>query len=436
MKIFLRTYGCQMNEYDSELIESILRADGFAFVDKEEAADIILLNTCSVRDNAQRKIKGEICEIRHRFKGKKSPIIGLLGCIASHEKDHLLADKKFRADFFAGPDSYKKLPDLIRQGIKHERPADFVLSDIETYEEIYPKRKPGVNAWVSIMRGCNNFCSFCVVPYTRGRERSRSSASIVDEVKKLADEGYPQVTLLGQNVNSYNYDGVDFTQLLQMVSQIKGIRRIRFMSPNPKDFPPHLIDLIAQDPKICKHIHFPLQSGNNRILKLMNRHYTQKQFMEQIKKFRKVCPQLAITTDIIVGFPTETDDEFEDTVKVMKQVEFDAAFIFKYSQREGTLASKKYPDDVSEKEKTRRIVLLNALQKETSTQKNRELIGQIQEVLIEQKGTSKSPDDWEARTDTNKLVILPHANIKPSMCLPVRITAASAYILKAEHVTH
>ncbi|MBF0484324.1 MAG: tRNA (N6-isopentenyl adenosine(37)-C2)-methylthiotransferase MiaB [Candidatus Omnitrophica bacterium] len=435
MKIFLRTYGCQMNEYDSELIESILLADGFSFVDSEEGADIILLNTCSVRDNAQRKIKGEIHEIRHRFKTTKQPIIGLLGCIASHEKEKLTQDKKFYADFFAGPDSYKKLPELLRQAIKHLHPADFALSDIETYDDIYPKRKPGVNAWVSIMRGCNNFCSFCVVPYTRGRERSRSPENIIEEVKRLVAEGYPQVTLLGQNVNSYNFEGVNFTQLLSQVSKVDGLRRIRFMSPHPKDFPPDLIELIASDPKICKHIHFPLQAGNDRILKMMNRHYTHKQFLDQVVKFRKKCPNLAITTDIIVGFPTETDEEFEDTVMVIKTVEFDAAFIFNYSVREGTLASKQYPDDVLEKEKTRRIVLLNAIQKEISLNKNQALIGTIQDVLVEQKGTSKSKEEWEARTDTNKLVILPNGKYNAGDFLQVRITDASSYILKAVPVT-
>ena len=390
-RILLRTFGCQMNEYDSELIRAILTEAGFRLTDDACEADVILLNTCSVRENAVRKIRGHIHQIRHDRQGRPA-VYGILGCVATHLKEDILNDRHLNIDLTAGPDSYRRLPELIQKcvrtlygnsvGTLHcnvpTKAYDITLSTDETYEDIYPLRDSAANAWVAIMRGCNNFCSYCVVPYTRGRERSRSASGIVSEVRRLVCEGFSQVTLLGQNVNSYSHDGVDFPKLLSMVSAVKGLKRIWFTSPHPKDFPDRLIDLIASDPKICKHIHLPLQSGSSAILKKMNRPYTKTQYLALVKKIRSRCPQIALTTDIIVGFPGETDQDFQDTVDVFQKTGYDSAFIFKYSPRQGTAAARLL-DDVSEDAKISRIVLLNALQKETALIKNQAFTGTTQD---------------------------------------------------------
>ena len=391
MKIFVETYGCQMNEYDTELVKSILVKENYTFVQSELEADIVMLNTCAIREHAHRKVYGRIHEIKHKRRthdtGHKTqgPLIGILGCMATNLRTELLENKNLDIDFIAGPDSYKRLPQLIQEALgTGEKPFDLTLSEFETYSDVYPSRQEGVNAWIATSRGCNNFCTFCVVPYTRGRERSRTVDNVLDEVKRLADEGFKQVTLLGQNVNSYHDGQNDFADLLEAVSRVDGIKRIRFTSPHPKDFPEKVLKVVAQNPKVCKHIHLPLQAGNSRILDLMNRTYTQEEFLALVDKTRKLIPNIALSTDIIVGFCSETDQEFQDTVKVMKEVEFDSAFIFKYSERKGTIASKKYPDDVSDEEKTRRIMRLNDLQKKITLKKNLAHIGEIQEVLIEE----------------------------------------------------
>lgn len=419
--IFLKTYGCQMNVYDSELVRTILTGAGYVFVNEETEADIILLNTCSVRDNAQRKVFGKVHEIRHaaRERGKGRPLlIGILGCLASHLKEDLIIGTVTPnsgvavpiIDFAAGPDSYKRLPEIIKNaglrtpeiGLK----SDFNLEDLETYDDIYPTRTAGINAWIAVMRGCDNFCTYCIVPYARGRERSRSTQSIIEEAHRLAADGFKQITLLGQNVNSYSADGYDFADLLNAVSDIDGIIRIRFTSPHPKDTPEKLIRLMAQNPKICKHLHFPVQAGNTRVLQMMNRTYTKEGYLEKVAMIRDIYPQMAFTTDIIVGFPTETEAEFEDTLDVARKVGFDSAFIFKYSERKGTLASRQYPDDVPEEVKTDRIVRLNALQRGISLQKNQSLIGQTVEVMIEEETTLKSRHDRQGRTDSGRIVII------------------------------
>jgi len=416
-----------MNEYDTELVKSILASCGYIFTDKEELANIVLLNTCSVRENAHRKVYGHIHEIHHRR--RDSPvIIGVLGCMATGLKEELLNDKNLNIDFIAGPDSYKQLPKLIQKAFTKSKSFDITLSEVETYADIDPTREKGVNAWIAIMRGCNNFCTFCIVPYTRGRERSRSVQSILDEVKRLVDQGYSQLTLLGQNVNSYKYDGVAFPDLLESVSKVDGIRRIRFTSPHPKDFPEGLHQLIAENPKICKQIHLPLQSGNDRILKMMNRPYSKQEFLNLVDKLKSACPAIAISTDIIVGFPTETHDEFQDTVDVTKHVQFDSAFIFKYSPRKGTVASKKYDDCVAEEEKTQRIVALNALQKEISLKKNEAHVGKTLEVIVE----NVTADSIRGRSDGNKLVILPKYSYTMGDYLNTKIISASPHALRGE----
>lgn len=425
-----------MNEYDTELIRAILTKENYAFVPTEDEADIVMLNTCAIRENAHRKVYGRIHDIRHRRNGNPV-LIGLLGCMATNLRKDLLEDRRLKIDLIAGPDSYKRLPDLIREAAQTgERAYDVTLSEFETYSDITPLRKEGVNAWIAVMRGCNNFCTFCVVPYTRGRERSRSVDNVVEEVRRLAEEGFKQVTLLGQNVNSYRYEEADFADLIEQVSRVEGIERIRFTSPHPKDFPEKLLKVVAENPKACKHIHLPLQSGNDRVLDLMNRTYTQKEYWELVDKIRTLSPGIALTTDIIVGFPTETDAEFEETVKVMEEVKFESAFIFKYSERKGTVASQKFPDDVSDKVKTDRIMRLNELQKRISLEKNHAHIGEVQQIMVEALGTARSDDELQGRTDGNKLTIVPNnpSNSTPKLgdFLKVRITGATPHVLKGE----
>ncbi len=442
-RVFLQTYGCQMNEYDSELVKSILIDAGYVFVADELLADIVMLNTCAVRENAHRKVYGNIHEIRHRRQGRPV-LIGILGCMATGLRKELLEDKKLALDFVVGPDSYKRLPNILKelcdlllrssgtaQDDEHHRGYDVTLSEFETYADVYPTRTEGVNAWVAVMRGCNNFCAFCIVPFTRGRERSRSVDNIRAEVERLAAEGFQQVTLLGQNVNSYCHDGQDFATLLQEVAKVSGIRRIRFTSPHPKDFPDALIKVIAENPKVCKQIHLPLQAGNDRVLDLMGRGYTGQEFIALVKKIRQACPTIALSTDVIVGFPTETDAEFDDTVTVMKEVEFDSAFMFKYSVRPNTKAARELKDDVSEEKKTGRIVRLNEMQTAISLKKNKILVGQCQEIMIEQTGKLKAGSVY-GRNDANKIVTLANGDFVPGQFVNVRIVWATPHQLKGE----
>ena len=433
-KIYIETYGCQMNEYDSEIVRSVLRDEEYEIIDSPAEADVVLLNTCSVRENANRKVFARIHQLKHLHNSDEVKI-GVLGCMATNFRQKLLNDPRLPIDFIVGPDSYKRLPKVIDQVQKTgEKSFDVTLSEFETYADIYPTHEQGVNAWIAVMRGCNNFCSFCVVPYTRGRERSRSPQSVLDEVKRLAGEGFRQVTLLGQNVNSYQYEGKDFAYLLEKVSEVEGIERIRFTSPHPKDFPHSLLHVVAENPKVCKHIHLPLQAGNDRVLDLMRRTYTQEEYLRLVDEIREHCQNIVLTTDIIVGFPTETDEEFQDTVRVMQRVQYDSAFIFKYSEREGTIAKRKYPDDVPEEVKTERIMALNELQKEISLKKNQAHIGEVHLVLIEEESTRKSDQDFQGRNDGNKIVIIPRGPYRKGQFVNVRITDASAHVLKGQVV--
>ncbi len=432
MKVYIETYGCQMNEYDSEIVKSVLQEKCYNLVDTPEEADIVLLNTCSVRENANRKVLARVHALRHLDGGSEKKI-GLLGCMTTNHRQELINNKKLPIDFVAGPDSYKKLPELIDENVNTgERTYDFQLSRTETYSDVHPFRAQGVNGWIAVMRGCDNFCTFCVVPYTRGRERSRSVENVVAEAERMAEQGYKQVTVLGQNVNSYKHGEHDFACLLDEISTVNGIERIRFTSPHPKDFPKSLLKVVAENPKVCKHIHLPLQAGNSRVLDMMNRTYSKEEFLDLVDEIRDFYPEMILTTDIIVGFPTETDEEFEDTFDVMQKVEFDSAFIFKYSERKGTIAAKRYPDDVSEEAKTERIVRLNELQKEISHTKNLAHIGQVHEVLIESLTTKKSDTDVQGRNDGNKLVILPGGDYGVGDFVTAKIIDASAHVLKGE----
>ncbi len=424
-----------MNEYDSELIRSILKKENYEFVTDELAADIVMLNTCAIREHAHRKVYGRVHHIRHA-RGKDNPVmIGILGCMATNLRQDLLEDRSLKIDFIAGPDSYKRLPQLIHEAFyENHKSYDVTLSEFETYSDVNPSRTEGVNAWIAVMRGCNNFCTFCVVPYTRGRERSRSPENVVAEARRLTAEGFKQVTLLGQNVNSYRYDDYDFAYLMDEVSKVEGIERVRFTSPHPKDFPDRFLDLMAVNPKICKHIHLPLQAGNNRVLDMMNRTYTREEFLSLVDKIRTKIPGVALTTDIMVGFPTETDGEFEDTLQVVAKIQFDSAFTFKYSERQGTIASKKYPDDVPQAIKTERIMLLNEIQKEITYQKNRAHIGEIQTVLLQPIPEAKNIGQMPGRTDGNKLVLLPQGHYKGGELVKVRITDATPHALRGNPV--
>lgn len=436
-KVFIETYGCQMNVYDTDIVKSVLAANGYELIDSESEADIVLLNTCSVRDNANRKVYNRIHNIQRGRRGEKVQI-GILGCMATNFRKQLLDNPSLPIDFIAGPDSYKRLPQLLHDldGSNPEaRNFDVTLSEFETYSDVFPRQSEGVNAWIAVMRGCDNFCTFCVVPYTRGRERSRDPQNIVDEARRLAGQGYRQITLLGQNVNSYQYEGAHFADLLLKVAEVDGIERIRFTSPHPKDFPRPLLEVIASHPKVCKHIHLPLQAGSTRVLDMMNRTYSKEEYLDLAAEIREVCPEMVLTSDIIVGFPTESDAEFEETVEVMKKVQYDSAFIFKYSERPQTIASRKYPDDVPEAVKTERIVRLNEIQKRHSYHRNLAHVGQVHDVLVETLSTKKSDAEYQGRNDGNKLVLFPRGDYHIGQWLSVEISDATPNILRGRVVS-
>jgi tRNA-2-methylthio-N6-dimethylallyladenosine synthase len=404
-KVYIETYGCQMNEYDTELVKTILKQNDYDFTEAPEQAEIIFLNTCSVRENAHEKVYQRLGVFRQLRKENKNLIMGVLGCMAQNLRKELL-EKEIGVDIVAGPDSYKKLPEMLSRVYETgEKEFSLTLSEFETYSDVFPTRESGVNAWVAVMRGCDNFCTFCVVPYTRGRERSRAPLNIVEEVKRLVGEGFKQVTLLGQNVNSYQFGSHDFADLIAMISEVSGIERIRFISPHPKDFPVKLIDIVANNEKACKQIHLPLQSGNDRILDIMNRTYSQSEFLNLVEVMRKKIPDLALSTDVIVGFPTESDEEYEDTLKVMREVRFDSAFMFKYSERKQTIAQRKFPNDVPEEVKTDRLIELVEMQRKINFENNQRHLGKTYDVLIE--GKAKKPDQLMGRNEANKIVVFP-----------------------------
>ena len=410
LKIYIETYGCQMNEYDSELVKSILVESGHTLTPNERDAQVILLNTCAVRENAHSRIYRRLQALKTlKTRRPYRVTVGVLGCMAQNLRDDLL-DTHHEIDFIAGPDSYRELPGLID---KHRATGDKLraleLSRTETYSGVDPLRSGGVNAWVAVMRGCDNMCSFCVVPYTRGRERSRDPKGILAEVESLAEAGHKQVTLLGQNVNSYRFGPFGFADLVRTVAGVPGIERVRFTSPHPKDFPEPLLDVITGHTNVCSHIHLPLQAGNNRVLDLMRRTYTIESYEDLAGKIREKIPGVAISTDVIVGFPTETDEEFEGTRRAMEKIRFDFAFIFKYSERKGTTAARRLPDDVAPEKKTERIVRLVELQKRITGEINATYVGKTVEVLVEEE-PEKHPGSLSGRTDTFKNTIFPREN--------------------------
>lgn len=410
-KLYVETYGCQMNVNDSEIVQGVMHKHGYETTDKPDDADVILLNTCAVRDNAERKIHERLNHLKYYKKRNKDLVVGLLGCMAERLRSDLLGEKNL-VDIVVGPDEYRRVPELVENALAGEQGIAVKLSRVETYDDIIPLRTEGISAWVSIMRGCDKFCTFCVVPFTRGRERSRAMSSIVDELKQLWDNGFKEVTLLGQNVNSYRDEeqNHDFADLLDACAKAVPQMRIRYTTSHPYDMSDKLIETMATHHNICEYIHLPVQSGSDRILKLMNRHYTVEHYLERMRKIKEYMPNCALSTDIIVGFCTETEEDHRLTMELMREVRYDGAYMFNYSPRENTKAWK-MQDDVPQELKTRRLNEIIELQNAISRELNEAEVGRSYEVLVE--GPSKkNPNEWQGRTGSNKVVIFPHNDAK------------------------
>ena len=433
-KLFIETYGCQMNVADSEVVASVMKMAGYDTTDTLDAADAIFINTCSIRDNAEQKIFSRLNQLNAlRRNRKRRLIVGIIGCMAERLKEVLI--NEYDVDIVAGPDSYLELPNLIASAEAGEKAIETTLSTTETYRDIIPQRISGnkVSGYISIMRGCNNFCTYCIVPYTRGRERSREPESILNELRDLQNKGFKEVILLGQNVNSYLFkpaDGgepVDMAALLALVAEAAPEMRVRFTTSNPEDLSDEIIATMASHTNICNHIHLPVQSGSNKILKLMNRKYTREWYLDRIAKIREAMPDCGISSDMFTGFHNETEEDFEETLSLMREVGFDSSFMFKYSERPGTFAAKHLPDNVSEEVKIDRLNRMIALQNELSLCINRNDVGKTFEVLVE--GYSKrSKDDMFGRTQQNKVIVFPAGDTKVGdrvMCVVEKATSAT-----------
>ena len=431
-KLFIETYGCQMNVADSEVVASIMQMDGYALTEKIEEADAIFVNTCSVRDNAEQKIYGRLQYFQSLRKKKKQLIVGVMGCMAERVKEELI--QVHHADLVVGPDAYLDLPNLVGAVERGEKAINVELSTQETYKDVIPLKLPGVHisGFVSIMRGCNNFCTYCIVPYTRGRERSRDVESILNEIRDMRDKGFKEVTLLGQNVNSYRFERNDevitFPRLLALVAEEVPQMRVRFTTSHPKDMSDETLEVIAAHDNLCKMIHLPAQSGSDRILKEMNRKYTRAWYLDRIAAIRRILPDCAISTDLFCGFHSETEADYEQTLSLMREVGYDSAFLFKYSERPGTYASKHLADDVPEEVKIRRLQGMIDLQNQLSDESNKRDIGKVFEVLIE--GFSKrSREQLFGRTSQNKVVIFDKQNFKVGQFIRVKIERATSATL-------
>ena len=437
-KLFIETYGCQMNVADSEVIASVMKMAGYSVAETLEEADAVFLNTCSIRENAEQKIFNRLEFFHSMKKKKKHLIVGVLGCMAERVKDDLIANH--HVDIVVGPDAYLSLPDLMAAVEAGEKAINVELSTTETYRDVIPSRICGnhISGFVSIMRGCNNFCTYCIVPYTRGRERSRDVESILNEVADLVAKGYKEVTLLGQNVNSYRFEKPDgevvtFPMLLRMVAEAAPGMRVRFTTSHPKDMSDGTLEVIAQMPNVCKHFHLPVQSGSSRILKLMNRKYTREWYLERVAAIRRIIPDCGLTTDIFSGFHSETEEDHALSLSLMEECAYDAAFMFKYSERPGTYASKHLADDIPEEVKVRRLNEIIALQNRLSAEANQRCIGKTYEVLVE--GVSKrSKDQLFGRTEQNRVVVFNRGTHRTGDFVRVRITEASSATLKGEEV--
>ena len=440
-KLFIETYGCQMNVADSEVVASIMQMAGYELCEDEAQADAIFLNTCSIRENAENKIYSRLEALHAEQKKGRDIILGVLGCMAERVRQDLIDNH--HANLVCGPDSYLNLPDMVAQCENGNNAMNIELSTTETYRDIVPQRigHGKVSGFVSITRGCNNFCHYCIVPYTRGRERSRDVESILREVRDLHDRGFKEVTLLGQNVNSYGLtpagkrmeDGVSFAELLRKVAQSVPDMRVRFTTSNPEDMTDDILHAVADEPNLCKHIHFPAQSGSSKILKLMNRKYTREQYLERVEAIRRIIPGCGLTTDIFVGYHDESEEDFQQTLSLVREVRYDSAFMFKYSERPGTYAAKHLPDNVPDDVKTERLNQLIALQTEISAEVNKEDEGKTFEVLLERFG-KRSRNQLMGRTEQNKAVIIDRGHHHIGDRVNVRVTGSSSATLLGEVV--
>lgn len=429
---FIETYGCQMNVADSELVSALLTREGFSETKDIHTADAIFVNTCAIREHAEDKVHSRL-GYYHQIK-RKNPktIIGVLGCMAQNLKEDILESKPF-VDIVLGPDSYRRLPEMIRErSNESSHLVDTKLSRFEVYDDMFPSRNKGINAWISIMRGCDKFCTFCIVPFTRGRERSRSVEGIVQEAAQAVSDGFIEVTLLGQNVNSYRHEGQKFHELLDAVAQIPGLKRIRYTSPHPEDMTQDVLNIMAKYDNICNYVHLPLQAGNDEVLNRMNRTYTKDQFLARVNQIRNTLPNVGISTDIIVGFPGENEAEFQETMDVMEVVKFDSAFTFKYSSRPGTKAAE-FDDHVPEDEKQHRLERLIEMQQKHTLFRNKAIVGRVEMVLVE-KESKRSKKQWAGRTDANKWVVFNKENAKIKDLIPVKIMDARGITLHGEIV--
>ena len=429
-KLYIETYGCQMNVADSEVVASVMQMAGYESTEVLEEADAVFLNTCSVRDNAEQKIYHRL-DALDAMRRKHPMIIGVLGCMAERVKEDLL--EHHHCDLVAGPDAYLSLPDLIAQAETGHKAINIELSTSETYKDVVPQRLHGakIGGFVSIMRGCNNFCHYCIVPYTRGRERSRDIESILREVRDLRDRGFKEVTLLGQNVNSYHFEEIGFPELLRRVAEEVPTMRVRFTTSHPKDMSDETLHVIAEMPNVCKHIHLPVQSGSDRILKLMNRKYTREWYLDRVAAIRRIIPDCGLSTDIFVGYHSETEEDHQLSLSLMREVGYDSAFMFKYSERPGTYASKHLPDDVPEEEKIRRLNELIALQTEISAQQNKKDEGKEFDVLLEN-FSKRSRNQLMGRTEQNKAVVVDKGSHHIGETVRVRITGSTSATLLGE----
>tara|TARA_B100000029_G_C17514871_1_gene937718 strand:- start:33 stop:1343 length:1311 start_codon:yes stop_codon:yes gene_type:complete len=431
---YIETYGCQMNVYDSELVAGQLQKIGYNKTNELNQADVIFLNTCSIREKAEETVHNRLDSLHYLKKNKPNLLIGVLGCMAQNLKNELLETKPY-VDIILGPDSYRRISDIISNRNKTSKNiVDTKLSKFEIYDDMFPSRNRGINAWISIMRGCDKFCTFCIVPFTRGRERSRPIDNIIKEAKAAVENGFVEITLLGQNVNSYITENGNFSVLLDALVKIKGIKRIRYTSPHPQDFNEDLLVTMSKHEKICNSVHLPLQSGSDYILNRMNRTYTKKQFLNLVNKIRSYMPNCSISTDVIVGFPGESNQDFQETLDVMDKVKFDFAYMFKYSSRPGTKAAE-YTDQISEDNKQNRLEVLIDKQRKNTLKNNKSRIGSIQKVMIE-KESKKSDQHWSGRTEGNIWTIIKKTNEKIKDIVPVIVTDAKGVTLFAERINN
>ena len=433
-RVFIETYGCQMNVADTELMYGLLRHDGFTVAETADEADVVLINTCAVRERAEERVLGRLGRYKAMKRERPDLVLGITGCMAERMKETLV-EKAPHLDLVVGPDAYRRLPNLVERArdpdSTNEFEIDVRLDKSELYEKTTVDRVPGVSGWISVQRGCDKFCSFCIVPFVRGRERSLPPDEVVDQAREMRDQGFREVTLLGQTVSSYYERGCDFAELLERVHQVEGLERIRYTSPYPNDFSDRLLETLAALPRVGRHIHLPVQSGSTRLLKDMRRGYSAERFLDLIGRVRRILPRHALSTDIIVGYPGETEEEFEMTLDLVREVRFDSAFMFIYSEREGTLAARRKPDNIPIEVKKARLARLIELQESISKAEFAKMVGQEAEILV-QGPSRRNPNDMIGRTSCFRSTILPEMDVKPGELVPVRIVGATSHTLMGE----